>query len=91
MPKRKRKKEKIKKRKNKRKKKTNSRARKPKKIKSKSKKKSKPEEGELIYKTKSECMANASVKYSEVTTSFQNYGFQIESANFECEQDTNSI
>ena len=43
------------------------------------------------YSTKSECMANASVKYSEVTTSFQNYGFQIESANFECEQDTNSI
>ena len=44
-----------------------------------------------FYKTKSECMANASVKLSEVTTSFQNYGFQIESANFECEQDTNSI
>ena len=44
-----------------------------------------------FYNTKSECMANASVKYSEVTTSFQNYGFQIESANFECEQDTNSI
>ena len=44
-----------------------------------------------FYKTKSECMANASVKFSEVTTSFQNYGFQIESANFECEQDTNSI
>ena len=44
-----------------------------------------------FYNTKSECMANASVKFSEVTTSFQNYGFQIESANFECEQDTNSI
>ena len=44
-----------------------------------------------FYKTKSECMANASVKFSEVTTSFQNYGFQIVSANFECEQDKNSI
>ena len=65
MQKRKRKKEKIKKRKNKRKKKTNSRARKPKKIKSKSKKKSKPEEGELIYKTKSEWSKNALVNKSE--------------------------
>ena len=65
MPKRKRKKEKIKKRKNKIKKKTNFRARKPKKIKSKSKKKSKPEEGELIYKTKSEWSKNALVNKSE--------------------------
>ena len=44
-----------------------------------------------LYKTKSECMANASVKFSEVTTSFRSYGFQIETANFECEQDKNSI
>ena len=44
-----------------------------------------------FYSTKSECMANASVKTSDITTSFQDYGFQITSANFDCEQDNNSI
>ena len=43
-----------------------------------------------FYSTKSECMANASVKFSEITTGFENYGFQIENANFECHLDTNN-
>ena len=44
-----------------------------------------------FYSTKSECMANASVKTSDITTSFKDYGFHITSANFDCEQDNNSI
>ena len=44
-----------------------------------------------FYSTKSECMANGSVKTSDITTGFQDYGFQIVSANFDCEQDTNNI
>ena len=44
-----------------------------------------------FYSTKSECMANGSVKTSDITTGFQDYGFQIVSANFDCEQDNNNI
>ena len=35
-----------------------------------------------LYKTKSECMANASVKFSEVITSFQNYGYANRNCKF---------
>ena len=44
-----------------------------------------------LYKIKSECLANGSAKLSDITTSFQNYGFQIESANFDCIQDKTGI
>ena len=43
------------------------------------------------YSSKSECMANGSVKTSDITTGFQDYGFQIVSANFDCEQDNNNV
>ena len=44
-----------------------------------------------FYKTKSECMANASVKFSDITNTFQQYGYTIENGHFDCEQDKNSI
>ena len=39
-----------------------------------------------LYKFKSECLANGSAKFSDITTSFQDYGFQIENGSFECIQ-----
>lgn len=38
------------------------------------------------YRDRNECMANASVKHSMMTHSFENYGYVIESSNFTCEQ-----
>ncbi len=45
----------------------------------------------VFYKTKSECMANASVKHEEVTNTFKEYGYHIENSHFDCEQDKNNV
>ena len=44
-----------------------------------------------FYKTESECMANASAKHSDITTTFKEYGYHIENSNFDCSQEKNSI
>lgn len=45
------------------------------------------EEPMRLYKTKSECLANASVKFKGITETFQQNGYQIENGHFDCEQD----
>ena len=36
------------------------------------------------YSSKSECMANASVKHSQIVEAYPIYGFQVEKSNFDC-------
>lgn len=43
------------------------------------------------YKTKSECMANASAKHGEITQGLQDVGYIIENSGFDCEQDHNAV
>jgi len=37
-----------------------------------------------FYKTKSECMANASVKHSQIVEAYPTYGYQVDKSSFDC-------
>jgi len=43
------------------------------------------------YKSKSECMANASAKHSLIVDSYSVYGYQVEKSKFDCVQVKDSI
>ena len=43
------------------------------------------------YSTKSECMANASVKHDLIVESYGVYGYHVENSEFTCEQDANAL
>ena len=38
------------------------------------------------YSTKSECMANASVKHSLIVEAYPMYGYQVKKSSFDCVQ-----
>ena len=41
------------------------------------------------YTSKSECMANASVKHSLIIEAYPTYGYQVEQSHFDCVQTDN--
>lgn len=43
------------------------------------------------YKTKSECMANASTKHSLIVESYSVYGYTVEKSTFDCVQVKDAI
>ena len=38
------------------------------------------------YTTKSECMANASVKHSQIVEAYPTYGYEVSNSDFTCEK-----
>ncbi len=38
----------------------------------------------IHYKSKSECMANGSVKHSQIVEAYPIYGFEVEKSSFDC-------
>jgi hypothetical protein len=38
------------------------------------------------YTSKSECMANASVKHSDIVEAYPTYGYQVDKSSFDCIQ-----
>ena len=38
------------------------------------------------YNSKSECMANASVKHSQIVEAYPTYGYEVSNSDFTCEK-----
>ena len=43
------------------------------------------EDPKKFYSTKSECMANASAKHSQIVEAYADYGYHVENSQFMCE------
>ena len=39
-----------------------------------------------FYSTKSECMANASLKHSQIVEAYPTYGYEVSNSDFTCEK-----
>ena len=44
------------------------------------------QEDPRYYNTKSECMANASVKHSQIVEAYPTYGYEVSNSDFTCEK-----